>query len=75
MFPPLAGMIDLAAERARLQKELAQAEADVARRTARLNNESFTSKAPAHVIQREREGLEAAQAALARLRERLAELS
>ncbi|RMG53145.1 MAG: valine--tRNA ligase, partial [Chloroflexi bacterium] len=74
-FLPLAGMIDLAAEQARLQKELAQAEADVARRTARLNNESFISKAPPHVVQREREGLEAAQAALARLRERLAELA
>ncbi len=73
-FLPLAGLIDLAAERTRLQKELAQAEADVERRAARLNNESFVSKAPAHVVQREREALEAAQAALARLRERIAEL-
>ncbi|WP_298482542.1 valine--tRNA ligase [uncultured Chloroflexus sp.] len=73
-FLPLAGLIDLAAERTRLQKELAQAEADVERRASRLNNESFVSKAPAHVVQREREALAAAEAALARLRARIAEL-
>ncbi len=74
-FLPLAGLIDLDAERARLQKELAQAESDVERRAARLRNESFISKAPAHVVQREREALAEAQAALERLRDRLAELS
>jgi valyl-tRNA synthetase len=73
-YLPLAGMIDLEAERARLQKELAQLEADVARREARLANESFVSKAPEAVVQRERAGLEATQAALAKLHERLGDL-
>jgi valyl-tRNA synthetase len=73
-YLPLAGMIDLAAERARLQKELEAAEADIARREARLGNESFVGKAPANVVQRERDGLAAAQAALEKLRERLAGL-
>ncbi|RMD72660.1 MAG: valine--tRNA ligase, partial [Chloroflexi bacterium] len=73
-FLPLAGLIDIAAERDRLQKELAQAETDVARRSARLANESFVSKAPPHVVQKEREALAAAEAAVARLRERIAEL-
>jgi valyl-tRNA synthetase len=73
-YLPLAGMIDLAAERARLQKELAQLEADVVRREARLANESFVSKAPEAVVQRERAGLEAARTALAKLHERLGDL-
>ncbi|NTW98269.1 MAG: class I tRNA ligase family protein, partial [Oscillochloris sp.] len=73
-YLPLAGLIDLEAERARLRKELEQAEADVARREARLANEGFVGKAPANVVQRERDGLEAARAALATLRGRIAEL-
>ncbi|NNJ09064.1 valine--tRNA ligase [Chloroflexales bacterium ZM16-3] len=73
-YLPLAGLIDLAAERARLAKELEQAEADVARREAKLANEGFVAKAPANVVQRERDSLEQARAALAALRGRLAEL-
>jgi valyl-tRNA synthetase len=73
-YLPLAGLIDLAAERARLTKDLDQAEADVARREAKLANEGFVGKAPANVVQRERDSLEAARAALLTLRTRLAEL-
>jgi valyl-tRNA synthetase len=74
VFLPLAGLIDLGAERARLGKELEQAEADVARRAGKLGNAGFVDKAPANVVQRERDGLAAAQAAADRLRERLAQL-
>jgi valyl-tRNA synthetase len=73
-YLPLAGLIDLDAERARVRKELDAAETDVARREAKLANESFTSKAPANVVARERESLETARAALERLRARMAEL-
>ncbi len=73
-FLPLAGMIDLDVERARLAKELETAESDVSRRAARLANANFVDKAPEHVVQREREALESARAALERLRERLAAL-
>jgi valyl-tRNA synthetase len=73
-FLPLAGMVDLEAERARLAKDLQEAETDVSRREARLSNANFVAKAPANVVQRERDGLAAAQAALERLRERLAAL-
>jgi valyl-tRNA synthetase len=72
---PLAGLIDLAAERARLGRELEQAEAEVARREARLGNAGFVDKAPPAVVQRERDGLAAAQATAERLRERIAELA
>jgi valyl-tRNA synthetase len=74
VFLPLAGLIDLDAERSRLGKELEQAEADIARREAKLGNAGFVDKAPANVVQRERDGLVAAQAAAERLRERLAQL-
>jgi len=74
VFLPLAGLIDLAAERARLSKELDAADADIARRAARLGNAGFVDKAPANVVQREREGLEAAKVTAVKLRERLAQL-
>jgi valyl-tRNA synthetase len=74
VFLPLAGLIDLEAERARLSKELEQAEADMARRVAKLDNPGFVDKAPANVVQRERDGLAAAQATAERLRERLSQL-
>ncbi len=75
IFLPLAGLIDLEAERARLTRELQVAEKDVARREARLANASFVNKAPADVVERERSGLTAARATVERLRERLAMLS
>ncbi|MEM8533761.1 MAG: valine--tRNA ligase [Chloroflexota bacterium] len=74
VYLPLAGMIDLAAERERLQKELVSVEADVARREGRLNNASFVEKAPAAVVQRERDGLEMARGTAQRLRERVEQL-
>jgi valyl-tRNA synthetase len=74
VYLPLAGLIDLQAERARLRKDLEAAEADIARRVGRLANEGFTARAPAQVVQRERDGLAAVQATAERLRERLAEL-
>ena len=74
IFLPLAGLVDLDAERERLQKELQTAEAEVDRRGAKLGNASFVERAPAAVVQRERDGLLAAQATVERLRERLAQL-
>ena len=73
-FLPLAGLIDLDAERVRLGKELEQTEADIARREGRLGNAGFVDKAPANVVQRERDGLATARATAERLRERIAQL-
>jgi valyl-tRNA synthetase len=71
---PLAGMVDLAEERARLQKELERAEADVQRRRAKLANENFVSRAPAAVVQKERDALHESEATAAKLRERISAL-
>lgn len=62
----------MAAERARLEQELAEAEAEVQRRTAQLANGQFVARAPATVVQRERDSLAAASATVERLRDRLA---
>lgn len=73
IFVPLAGLIDLAAERQRLTKELANAEADAERRRTRLADDTFTGKAPVAIVQRERDTLSAVEAQIARLRQRVAD--
>jgi len=73
VFIPLAGLIDLEAERARLSKDLEAAVADAERKRTRLNDESFTAKAPAVVVQKERDFLANLEAQIARLTQRLNE--
>jgi valyl-tRNA synthetase len=51
---PLVGVIDLDAERARLAKEMAKAEADIARVDAKLNNPKFVERAAEDVVEEER---------------------
>jgi valyl-tRNA synthetase len=52
---PLADVIDLQAERGRLEKELRRIEGEVARIDAKLANASFVSRAPEEVVEGERE--------------------
>ena len=52
---PLKGVIDLDAERARLQKEMAKAEADIKRVDQKLANEKFVANAPEEVVEEEKE--------------------
>ncbi|MGC8782166.1 MAG: class I tRNA ligase family protein, partial [Anaerolineae bacterium] len=72
-YLPLAGLVDLAAERARLQKELAETEAQIARSEELLAG-PFAQRAPAPVVQRERDKQADLRARADRLRSRLAEL-
>ncbi|MEU6039022.1 valine--tRNA ligase [Actinomadura sp. NPDC047616] len=69
-----AGAIDVAAERKRLEKDLANArkEADQSRR--KLGNESFMAKAPEAVVAKTRDRLSQAEADIARLESQLAAL-
>lgn len=55
-YLPLAEMVDAAAERGRLEKELADAEAQIGRLVSLLEG-PFAEKAPAAVVQRERDKL------------------
>lgn len=71
---PLAGLVDLESDRARLRKELSDTEAEIGRLEVRLGNEQFRGKAPAAVIAKEEERLQTATARLQTLRQRLSEL-
>ena len=71
---PLTGLFDVAAERARLSKLIAGADAEAARIEAKLGDAGFRAKAPAAIVAKEQERLAAAQARVAALRASLAEL-
>jgi valyl-tRNA synthetase len=71
---PLAGVIDLAAERARLAKEMQKADADIARVDAKLGNPNFVARAPEEVVEEEKEKREEAQARKAKIAEALERL-
>ncbi|MFZ5729615.1 MAG: valine--tRNA ligase [Phenylobacterium sp. RIFCSPHIGHO2_01_FULL_70_10] len=75
---PVAEFIDLAAERARLTKEIAAHAADMERTAKKLNNPDFVARAPEEVVEENRERLAEAEAAKAKLEaalERLAGVS
>ncbi|MFD2612559.1 valine--tRNA ligase [Paenibacillus gansuensis] len=54
LFLPLAGLIDISQEIARLEKELQTLNAEVERVDKKLSNQGFVAKAPAHVIEEEK---------------------
>jgi valyl-tRNA synthetase len=58
---PLKGIIDVAAEQARLQKEIAKVDADIKRVDAKLNNPDFVKRAPEEIIEGEKEKREEAE--------------
>ncbi|MBN2390366.1 MAG: valine--tRNA ligase [Anaerolineae bacterium] len=73
VYLPLAGLVDLDAERARLQKALENLEGRINGSRQRLSG-PFAEKAPADVVQRERERLGDMETEAAQVREQLARL-
>jgi valyl-tRNA synthetase len=71
---PLAGVIDLAAERARLAREMAKCDADIARVDQKLGNADFLKRAPKEVVEGEREKRAEAQARKTKIAEALERL-
>jgi hypothetical protein len=71
---PLKGVIDLSAERARLEKEIAKADADIKRVDAKLGNEKFVANAPEDIVEEEKEKREAAVARKEKILEALERL-
>ena len=63
LFIPLAGVIDLAEERRRLERELAGLEARLRAARARLADDRFVGRAPPEVVDRERARLAELEAA------------
>ena len=70
----LQGVIDITAERARLVKEMAKCDADIARVDAKLNNPNFVARAPEEVVEEEKEKREEALARKAKIAEALQRL-
>jgi valyl-tRNA synthetase len=68
----VAGAVDLAAERRRLEKDLAAARSEADQAARKLDNADFTAKAPAAVVDKTRQRLETARADITRLEQRLA---
>jgi len=71
---PVAEFIDVAAERARLSKEVANLAADIDRTAKKLANADFVARAPEEVVEENRERLADAEAAKAKLEAALARL-
>jgi valyl-tRNA synthetase len=71
---PLKGVIDLAAERARLAKEMQKADADIVRCDAKLNNPKFMERAAEEVVEEEKAKREEAVARKATIAEALERL-
>ncbi|NBR98621.1 MAG: valine--tRNA ligase, partial [Betaproteobacteria bacterium] len=66
--------IDVEAEKARLGKEIARLDSEITRAQAKLGNASFVDRAPAAVVQQERERVAGFAATLAKLQSQLAQL-
>jgi len=72
---PWAGMVDLAAEKQRLETEISTNQKEIARLEQRLKDTAFLSRAPAAVVEKERSKLQACEDKLLRLRQELSQLS
>lgn len=72
---PLEGVVDLAAEVARLTKEKGKAEGEIKKVDAKLGNADFVARAPEDIIEENRERRETQAALLAKIEEALARLS
>ena len=74
MFMPMADLVDLEKERARLQKELANAEKQLQGQIAKLSNQNFVTRAPEAVVNTEREKQAKLEALIENLKANLAHL-
>ena len=71
IFIPLDDLLDYKAEFERLSREKKKLEEEVDRLEKKLSNEGFVAKAPAHIIEEEREKTAGYQDKLEKIRERL----
>lgn len=74
LFIPLGDLVDFEKEIARLEKENENLLKEIERAAGKLNNPGFMQKAPAQLVEQEREKLATNQAMAATLKKRIAEL-
>ncbi|QBZ83533.1 Valine--tRNA ligase [Hydrogenovibrio crunogenus] len=72
---PMAGLIDKEAELSRLSKEIKRLEGEVKRFNGKLSNESFVSKAPEAVVEKEKQKLQDTETALKNLKDQYEKIS
>ena len=75
LYLPMAQLVDVEKELARVKKEKENAQKEIARAEAQLSNEKFTARAPANVIQAQRDKLEQNRKLLVQLEESEARLT
>ncbi|HZI09203.1 MAG TPA: class I tRNA ligase family protein, partial [Myxococcus sp.] len=71
IYVPLAGLVDLDAERERLKKEIARAEQEIAGMLRKLDNPNFVAKAPPDVVEKDRARVEELKERKAKLQDHL----
>ncbi|MFK7912124.1 MAG: valine--tRNA ligase [Akkermansiaceae bacterium] len=74
VYMPLEGLIDMEAEKARLDKEIGKVSGEVKKCEAKLGNSAFVDKAPAELVNREKARLDEWAQKLAQLQEMRASL-
>ncbi len=74
LYIPLGDLVDIAKEIARLEKEAGNLTGEIARAEGKLNNQGFVSKAPAALVEKEKEKLQGNRDKLEAVRKRIAEL-
>ena len=74
IFLPLAGLIDIAAEKTRLAKEQEKIQAEIGKVEQKLSNPNFAQKVPPAVLEEHRQRLADWQAKLAQVKNALAAL-
>jgi len=75
LLVPMKGIIDVDAERARLEKQKQKVEAELARTNGKLGNEKFVNNAPADVVTQERQRAAEFAKTIAQLDEQLEKLT
>ena len=74
VYIPLDQLVDMAAEKERLEGELKKTESEIARAEGKLNNQGFVAKAPEAVVNAEREKLEKLRATKTAIIEAIAKI-
>lgn len=74
-YLPIGDILDVAAEVVRLKKDLAQAQADLAKCLGKLANENFVSRAPEEIVEQEKQRVIDFERKIKRIKENLVSLS
>ncbi len=71
LYIPLAGLIDIDAEKKRLQKEIDKLKKDLSKTTEKLNNPNFVKRAPKEIVGSERERVKQMEIAINKLKKQI----